>query len=125
MSRWSRGWLPVHGEGGDAAGSAKDGTKAAGRGANFQCVLSDTPMVATTSRPRAMAGRMGARLMALLPRACAGVFISPRPKSTKPCRQAEPSWKPSGDDAGPTHRWHLLYGLKEWGDLFTPANWWR
>ena len=44
---------------------AKAGTKVS-RGANFSCVLTDTPLAPVHIKAEGMAGRMGARLMAIV-----------------------------------------------------------
>ena len=104
--------------------SAKDGTKAAGRGANFQCVLSGVPIGGDYIKAEGQAGRMGARLMAVVAEGVRGrVYLTPTEEHEVVARQAEPSWKPSGDvPARLTGGTCVPYGLKEWGDLFTPRQ---
>ena len=100
--------------------SAKDGTKL-GRGANFQCLLSDTPIEPKHIYAEANAGRMGARLMAVVAEGVRGrVYLSPTPEQELIARDAQPEWKP--EVAMPENpRWFSppLYGLKTYGDLFT------
>lgn len=103
--------------------SAKDGTKL-GRGANFQCLLSDTPIEPKHIYAEANAGRMGARLMVVVAEGVRGrVYLSPTPKQEAIARDAQPEWKP--EVAMPENpRWFSppLYGLKTYGDLFTPRQ---
>ena len=103
--------------------SAKDGTKL-GRGANFQCLLSDTPIEPKHIYAEANAGRMGARLMAVVAEGVRGrVYLSPTPEQETIARDAQPEWKP--EVAMPENpRWFSppLYGLKTYGDLFTPRQ---
>lgn len=103
--------------------SAKDGTKLS-RGANFQCLLSDTPIDPKHIYSEANAGRMGARLMAVVAEGARGrVYLAPTDEQETIARQAKPQWKP--DVAMPENpRWFSppLYGLKTYGDLFTPRQ---
>ncbi|MER2553691.1 MAG: DUF1156 domain-containing protein [Thauera sp.] len=104
--------------------SAKDGTKAAGRGANFQCVLSGAPIGGDYIKAEGQAGRMGARLMAVVAEGVRGrVYLTPTEAHEAIARQAQPTWKPSGNvPARLTGGTCVPYGLREWGDLFTPRQ---
>jgi putative DNA methylase len=99
---------------------AKAGTKLA-RGANFRCVMSETPIASDHIYSEAKAGRMGARLMAIVAEGDRGrVYLPPTPKHEAAAREARPGWKP--DLAMPDNpRWFSppLYGLTTFGDLFT------
>ncbi|TSE35018.1 hypothetical protein Tfont_02436 [Tepidimonas fonticaldi] len=103
---------------------AKDGTKAAGRGANFRCVLSDMPIGGDYIKGEGQAGRMGARLMAIVAEGARGrVYLAPTQEHEDAARQAQPTWKPSGNvPARLTGGTCVPYGLTEWGDLFTPRQ---
>ncbi|MGD9833881.1 MAG: DUF1156 domain-containing protein [Piscinibacter sp.] len=103
---------------------AKEGTKAAGRGANFRCVLSDTPIGGDYIKAEGQAGRMGARLMAIVAEGARGrIYLAPTEGQEDIARRAQPRWKPSGDvPARLTGGTCVPYGLKEWGDLFTPRQ---
>ncbi len=103
---------------------ANNGTKAAGRGANFACVLSQTPIGGDYIKMEGQAGRMGARLMAIVAEGARGrVYLAPTAEHEAIARQAQPSWKPSGDvPARLTGGTCVPYGLREWGDLFTPRQ---
>jgi len=104
--------------------AAKAGTKAAGRGANFQCVLSGTPIGGDYIKAEGQAGRLGARLMAIVAEGVRGrVYLPPTQEHEETARQAQPPWKPSGDvPARLTGGTCVPYGLREWGDLFTPRQ---
>jgi putative DNA methylase len=104
--------------------AAKAGTKAAGRGANFQCVLSGAPIGGDYIKAEGQAGRMGARLMAVVAEGVRGrVYLTPTEAHEAIARQAQPTWKPSGDvPARLTGGTCVPYGLREWGDLFTPRQ---
>lgn len=105
------------------AEQAKNGTKLA-RGANFRCVMSGTPIASDHIYTEAQAGRMGARLMAIVAEGDRGrVYIAPTPEHEAAARKAKPEWKP--DVAMPENPRAFsppLYGLKTYGDLFTPRQ---
>ena len=99
------------------------GTKTA-RGANFRCLMSGTPIASEHIYGQARAGRMGARLMAIVAEGGRGrVYIAPTPDHENGARDAKPEWKP--EVAMPENpRWFSppLYGMKTYGDLFTPRQ---
>ncbi|MFM7584901.1 MAG: DUF1156 domain-containing protein, partial [Caldilinea sp.] len=99
---------------------AKNGTKLA-RGANFRCVMSDSPIPPDYIYGEANAGRMGARLMAIVAEGQHGrVYVAPTQEHQETSQRAEPTWQPTVEmPANP--RWFSppLYGLTTYGDLFT------
>jgi putative DNA methylase len=103
--------------------AAKAGTKLA-RGANFRCVMSGAPIASEHIYGEANAGRMDVRLMAIVAEGMRGrVYLEPTPDQEAVARQAKVEWKP--DLAMPNNpRWFSppLYGLKSYGDLFTPRQ---
>ena len=103
--------------------SAKSGTKLS-RGANFRCVMSDAPIASEHIYSEANAGRMGARLMAIVAEGQRGrVYLAPTAEMEAIALTAQPTWKP--EVAMPENpRWFSppLYGLKTYGDLFTPRQ---
>ena len=112
-----------------AVGAPKDmkaiqnGTKLS-RGANFRCLMSGTPIESEHIYREANAGRMGARLMAIVAEGVRGrIYLSPTLKHEEAACKAMPQWKP--DLAMPENpRWFSppLYGMKTYGDLFTPRQ---
>ena len=73
---------------------AKTGTKL-GRGANFRCLMSETPIAPDHVYAEANAGRMGARLMAIVTKGDRGrVYLSPTPEMEEAACAAKPEWKP-------------------------------
>jgi putative DNA methylase len=101
------------------AEAAKNGTKLVR--ANFVCAMSGAPISGDYIKSEAKAGRMGARMMAIVAEGERGrVYLSPTEQMEVAAKQAEPSWRPEGtlvEDARaftPT-----LYGLNKWSDLFT------
>ena len=80
----------------DAEG-AKNGTKLS-RGANFQCVMSGTPLAGDYIKAEGRAGRMGARLMAIGAEGTRGrVYLAPTPEHEAAALKAQPTWRPEGD----------------------------
>jgi len=103
---------------------AKRGTKLA-RGANFLCVMSGSPIMADYIRSEAQAGRMGARLMAIVAEGDRGrVYLSPAPEHEAIATKAQPTWKPELKVPTPCHDVDRLpmYGMPTWGDAFTPRQ---
>ena len=100
--------------------AAKNGTKLS-RGANFQCLMSDTPIEPKHIYAEANSGRMGARLMAVVAVAAGGrVYLAPNKEHECIANAAQPDWKP--EVSMPENpRWFSppLYGLKTYGDIFT------
>lgn len=105
---------------GEPDAAAENGTKLT-RGANFQCLLSDTPIEPRHIYSEANAGRMGARLMTIVAEGKRGrVYLNPTAEHEAAAVQAAPKWRP--EVVMPENpRWFSppLYGLKTYGDLFT------
>jgi putative DNA methylase len=101
------------------AEAAKNGTKLPG--ANFRCVMSGTPITGDYIKAEGRAGRIGARLMAIVAEGeRRRVYLSPTPEMEDVARKVQPEWKPPGDvPARLTGGTCVPYGMTEWGDLFT------
>ena len=101
--------------------NAENGTKSPGRGANFICLISDTPVSGDYIKAEGQAGRMGARLMTIVAEGKGGrVYLSPTTEHEALAAKAQADWKPCGDvPPRLTGGTCVPYGLKEWGDLFT------
>jgi len=108
---------------GEPPESAKAGTKLS-RGANFRCLMSDTPIEPDYIYSEANAGRMSTRLMAIVAEGARGrVYLDPAEAMDAIAQSAQATWKP--DVPMPENpRWFSppLYGLKTYGDLFTPRQ---
>jgi len=106
----------------DAEG-AKNGTKLS-RGANFRCLMSDTPMAGDYIKAEGKAERLGARLMAIVADGDRGrVYLAPTPEMEAIALTAQPEWRPETalpDD--PRNFWTVQYGLTTYGHLFTPRQ---
>ncbi|MBI2524454.1 MAG: DUF1156 domain-containing protein [Candidatus Rokubacteria bacterium] len=102
---------------------AKNGTKLS-RGANFCCVMSSTPIAGDYIKAEGKAGRMGARLMAIVAEGKRGrVYLPPTEEMEAVARHAQPEWKPETPLApDPRALWTPPYGLATFGDLFTPRQ---
>ena len=103
--------------------TAKNGTKLA-RG-NFSCLMSGGPISVDYIRLEAQAGRMGARLMAIVADSDHGrVYVSPTPEHEEIPTTAKPAWKPDLKVPTPCHDVDRLpmYGMATWGDAFTPRQ---
>lgn len=102
---------------------ANAGTKLA-RGANFKCLMSGLPMDDKHIYESGTSGTMGARLMAIVAEGARGrVYLSPDSTHEDAARRARPQWK--SDLPMPENpRWFSppAYGLKTYGDLFTPRQ---
>ncbi|MBK6465287.1 MAG: DUF1156 domain-containing protein [Myxococcales bacterium] len=102
---------------------AETGTKL-GRGANFRCVMSEVPITPEYIKAEAMAGRMGAKLMAVVAEgARTRIYLSPIDAMELLAASAKPLWRPT--QAMPKNpRWFSPpdYGLPTYGDLFTPRQ---
>jgi len=99
--------------------SAENGTKLS-RGANFQCLMSGSPISGNYIKAEGQAGRMGARLMAIVAEGDRGrVYLAPTPEHEARARQAQPTWKPEQELVGKTRDQMPLYGMNTFGELFT------
>jgi putative DNA methylase len=101
--------------------AAFEGTKALGRGANFKCLLSGSPIDGDYIKAEGQSGRLGARLLAVvLEGRRTRIYLHPDAKSEALARSAPASWRPSGEIPQKlTGGTCVPYGMKEWGDLFT------
>ena len=103
--------------------ATKAGTSAGKRSA-FRCLMSDTPMPYNYIRDEGKAGRMGARLMAIVAEGDRGrVYLAPTAEHEAVVRQAKPEWKPDMPlPDNPRDFKTPNYGLTTFGDLFTPRQ---
>ena len=105
------------------AAAAKAGTKLS-RGANFQCLMSGTPIAGDYIKAEGRAGRMGTRLMAIVAEGDRGrVYLAPTPEHEAVVLKARSTWMP--DVEIPPDRRSMftpLYGLTHFKHLFTPRQ---
>ncbi|MCK2127244.1 DUF1156 domain-containing protein [Thauera aromatica] len=104
--------------------SAKAGTKAAGRGANFQCLLSGAPISGEYVKTEGRNGRIGARMMAIVAEGVrCRVYLSPSAEQQEIAERIDTEWRPSIEFAkNSRHMTPWAYGLSEFGHLFTPRQ---
>ncbi len=102
--------------------TTKLGTKLS-RG-TFRCLMSGTPIGGDHIKAEGQAGRMGARLMAIVAEGDRGrVYLKPTAEHVGTSAEARPEWIPEGDvPARLTGGTCVPYGLTTWADLFTPRQ---
>lgn len=100
-------------------GRVSVGTKLS-RGANFVCVMSGTPISGEYVKAEAQAGRMGARLLAVVAEGEHGrAYLSPTSEMEALAQQVKPAWVPTGQLAGKCRDQVPLYGMDTFADLFS------
>ncbi|MGD0856109.1 MAG: DUF1156 domain-containing protein [Dehalococcoidia bacterium] len=105
------------------AESAKKGTKL-GQG-SFRCLMSNTPFGYAYIDDEANAGRMGAKLMAIVADGEHGrVYLPATSEMEKVAHSARPLWKPDIASRGTwaSNAQGRSYGFKTFGDYFTPRQ---
>jgi putative DNA methylase len=96
------------------------GTKM-GRGANFRCLLSGSPISPEYIKSEGAVKRIGTRLIAIATEGKRGrIYLNPTSQMEAIAGTAKPAWVPEGDvparlTGGTCHG----YGLTTWADLFT------
>ncbi len=103
------------------AAMVKAGTKL-GRGANFRCLMSDSPMPPDYIRGEFRAKRSSERLMAIVAEGGRGrVYLDPTAEMEILAQSAQPSWFPDQEMNQDTS--NLVsgrgYGISHWCELFT------
>lgn len=107
----------------DDLGELKKGTKLS-HGAKFRCVLSNSLIDAKHIKSEGKAGRIGAKLMAVVAAGKRGrVYLSPTEAIESVARSANPSWIPNLEFAkNSRHMTPWAYGLTNFGHLFSPRQ---
>ena len=102
--------------------SAKAGT-GAGKRHGFYCLVSSVPITYDYIRGEGQAGRMGARLMAIVAEGDRGrVYLAPTAEHEEAARKAQPEWQPDLRLEGKSRQSVSNYGIDTVGDLFTPRQ---
>ena len=99
---------------------AKSGTKLS-RGANFQCLISGAPITGEYIKGEGRAGRMGARMIAVVADTVNGrVYLPPTQGAENAAKQARPEWKPDFEFFQQALGFRVgNYGMTKWSELFT------
>ena len=107
----------------DADVPPAQGTKLS-RGANFRCLMSDTPIAGDYIKAEGKAGRMGARLMAIVAEGDHGrIYLAPTSEHEERAREADPEWRPDVEFFQQALGFRVgNYGMTKWSDLFTPRQ---
>ena len=102
----------------------KNGSKSGGSHSSFLCLMSGTPMPFEYLRSESRAGRMGARLMAIVAEGARGrVYLEPTPEHEAAASKAKPDWKSEVEICHWPGRTNVVeYGLVRFADLFTPRQ---
>jgi putative DNA methylase len=104
-----------------APAHAAAGTKAEGRGANFKCLLSDTPISGDYIKVMGQQGQMHEQLMALVLDGPKGrIYLSPSAEQEQLARSVKVERSKMGPvPARLTGGTCYIYGLTDWNHLFT------
>ncbi|MFS6898027.1 DUF1156 domain-containing protein [Pseudomonas aeruginosa] len=99
----------------------KIGTRGGGKGADFICVMSGTPIGGDYIKAEGKAGRLGIKLMAI---AAEGkrerVYLAPSYEQERIAMSAVPEWKPEIEFFQKALGFRVgNYGMQKWSDLFT------
>jgi len=101
---------------------ASNGTKLS-RGANFRCLMSDTPINGDYIKSEGKAGRIGTRLIAIVVEGKRGrMFLAPIPEHEIIAHEIKPAWKPENELIGKCRDQLPLYGMNSFADIFTPRQ---
>ena len=99
--------------------AAKAGTKLS-RGANFRCLMSESPIAGNYIKAEGKANRMGARLLAIVVQGDRRrVYLAPTQAQEGLNKLAEPEWMPPNELIGKCRDQLPLYGMNRFVDLFT------
>jgi len=103
---------------------AKIGTKSAGSGSSFLCLLSKSPMDFKYLREEAKQGRMGQKLMAVVAEGTRGrVYLTPTREHEIAGINARPEWVPETPLPDRALGFRVQeYGMLKWADMFTPRQ---
>jgi putative DNA methylase len=95
-----------------------------GRGAKFRCLACENPTNDKHIKAEGMAGRMGAKLMAIVAEGKKGrIYLAPNSQHEKIAQSALPNWCPETEIGNDRRSMFTpLYGLTTFGDLFTPRQ---
>lgn len=89
-----------------------------------RCIVCDSPVPFDHIRAEGKAGRMGARLMAIVAEGQRGrIYLPPNEEHARAAASAEPTWRPDTDLPEQALGFRVqLYGMTKHADLFTPRQ---
>lgn len=88
-----------------------------------RCLVCGSPVPFDHVRAEGRAGRMGARLMAIVAEGTRGrVYLPPAEEHVRIAENAKPAWRPDAPLAGKAAVNVPLYGMTTFADLFTPRQ---
>ncbi|MBP2238678.1 putative DNA methylase [Sinorhizobium kostiense] len=98
----------------------RNGTKS-GRGSNFTCLLTGSPISDEYVKSEGMAGRIGVRLLAIVAEVNrVRSYVSPTESHEVVAAEATPDWEPDGTlPNDPRSFWTVQYGLNTYASIFT------
>lgn len=101
------------------AEAAKNGTKLAQ--ANFLCLMSGAPISGDYIKAEGKAGRMRARMLAIVAEGARGrIYLPPTDATEAIAQQAKPEWRPDVEFLQQALGFRVgNYGMTKWSDLFT------
>lgn len=102
------------------AEAARNGTKLS-RGANFKCALSGSPIAADYLRDEGRAGRLGARMIAVVAEGDRGrLYLSPNSEQEAAALAASPTWRPDVEFFPQALGFRIgNYGRTTWAEFFS------
>lgn len=99
---------------------ATKGTKPAGRGSTFECLISKSPIDGKYIKTQGQAGRIGTRLMAIVADSSKGrIYLSATSEQESIAKQATFSWRPEQELVGKTKDQLPLYGMNQFWQVFS------
>ena len=103
--------------------AVRAGTKLS-QGANFRCLMSGTPIAGRYIQSEGKAGRMSARLMAIVAEGDRErVYLAPIREHEERAATADPEWRPDIEFFQQALGFRVgNYGMSKWSDLFTPRQ---
>jgi putative DNA methylase len=98
-----------------------NGTKIKGKGSNFRCLVSNSPIEGAYIKSEGMKGRIGQKLLGIIAEGQIGrFFLSPTTEAEEVNKLILPQWKPEIEISGTTQYLGCKpYGMSKFSDLFT------
>jgi putative DNA methylase len=102
---------------------ATKGTKPAGRGSTFECIVSKSPIDGKYIKAQGQAGHIGQKLMAMVVESAKGrIYLAPDAVQETVVSNAVSLWKPDQELVGKTRDQLPLYGMVKFWQVFSPRQ---